>query len=95
MKYIITENRLDTFMTNYLNSWIDEKNVIRHDPFIIIEDEDEFQYMEYDRTDKRLWIENDFKKNLMDLFGKNEIDMRVFVGKWFENKFEVNISYVE
>jgi hypothetical protein len=101
MKYLITENRLNEFMTNYLNSWIESKAVSHSSPFIIVQGQiDQYSeewedFMEYDSSDGRLWINKHFKKHLMDLFNKNEVDVRVFVGKWFENKFNVDIKFVE
>ena len=34
-------------------------------------------------------------KHLIDLFGKNEIDVRVFVADWFGKKFNVDVEFVE
>jgi hypothetical protein len=51
--------------------------------------------MEYDITDGRLYVSKRITKHLMDLFGKNEIDVRVFVAEWFGKKFNVDIEFVE
>ena len=100
MKYIITEDRLDEFLTNYLNSWVKDMAVSHTNPFIIIsrkiEDfEDWDDYMEYDYSDGRLWINKNFKNLMMDMSNKSEVGVRVFIGKWFEDKFNVDIKYVE
>jgi hypothetical protein len=100
MKYIISENRLNEIMTEYLNGWAESKTVSRSSPFIVIEEPSaevgEWDIvMEYDSTDGRLYVSKRTTKHLMDLFGKNEIDVRVFVGEWFGKKFNVDVEFVE
>ena len=51
--------------------------------------------MEYDGYDGRLWIRQNFLYTLSDLFGKNYVDTMVFVGKFFEYKFGVEVNKVE
>jgi len=100
MKYIISENRLNEIMTEYLNGWAESRTVYRNDPFIVIEEpnhevEDWDVIMEYDITDGRLYVSKRITKLLIDLFGKNEIDVRVFVAEWFGKKFNVDVEFVE
>jgi hypothetical protein len=101
MKIIIKESKIDMLMSEYLNSWIEPKAVSRHSDFIIIqgkcnEHEDEWDdFMEYDYSDGRLWLNRDFRKLLIDLFGKNQVETMTFVGKWFEDKFGVEVKFVE
>jgi hypothetical protein len=96
MKYIIRESRLDHLMTEYLNSWIENKVVSNHKDFILIEekanDYDEWEtLMEYDFSDGRLWVNRNLIRFLIDLFGKNQVETMTFVGKWFD----VEVKYVE
>lgn len=99
MKYIITENRLNDFMTQYLDSWLLTKHSYDFETFIIIENILEEDYdsiiMEYDNSDGRLWFNKNFRKNLMDLFNKNAEEINHFVSKWFEHKFGVEVKYVD
>jgi hypothetical protein len=100
MKYIIRESRLDHLMTEYLNSWIENKVVSNHTDFILIEeranDYDEWEtLMEYDFSDGRLWVNRNLIRFLIDLFGKNQVETMTFVGKWLGNKFDVEVKYVE
>jgi hypothetical protein len=100
MKYIIRESRLDHLMTEYLNSWIENKVVSNQRDFILIEekanDYDEWEtLMEYDFSDGRLWVNRNLIRFLIDLFGKNQVETMTFVGKWFEDKFGVEVKYVE
>jgi hypothetical protein len=99
MKYIITESKLDMLMTRYLNSWVDSKKIIEFDRFIVLEDpygepENEVD-MEYDGDDGRLWMRDLLLNTLIDLFGKSHIETMVFVGKYFEHKFGVEVNKVE
>lgn len=101
MKYVITESRLDEFLASYLDSWIENKAVTHSSPFIIIaqqaqgDDELWSDYMEHDWTDGRLWVNRDLKRNLMDISNKNEEELKKFLKRWFENKFDVEVEYVE
>ena len=99
MKIIIKENKIDMLMTEYLNSWVDSRKIIEFDRFIILEnpngeEENEID-MEYDGEDGRLWTRQNFLYTLSDLFGKNWLDTMVFVGKFFEYKFGVEVNKVE
>lgn len=101
MKYIITEGRLNNFMSEYLDSMIKDKIVSNSNPFIIISDniqnEDDTwnDIMEFDNTDGRLWINNQFKKFMSDLFAMSVLDIIPFMTKWFENRFNVEVEYTE
>lgn len=87
-------------MTDYLNTWIENKAVSNHLDFILIEemanDDGEWDTnMEYDFSDGRLWINNDFKRFMSDLFAKSVLDIIPFVTDWFEDKFNVEVEYTE
>jgi hypothetical protein len=99
MKYLITENRLNEFMTNYLNTWVSSRRLIKFDRFIILEDpngepENDID-MEYDGEDGRLWVRQEIFSTLVDLFGKDENETLEFIGKFFEYKFGVQVIKVE
>ena len=101
MKYIITESRLDKFLAKYLDSWVEDMAVTKSSPFIIISrkispyEEDWEDNMEHDFTDGRLWVNRTLQRNLMDLSNKNEDELKEFLKKWFENKYDVDVEYVE
>jgi hypothetical protein len=99
MKYIITESRLDRLMTEYLNTWVSSRRLIKFDRFIIVEDpngepENDVD-MEYDGEDGRLWVRQEIFSTLVDLFGKGENETLEFIGKFFEYKFGVQVIKVE
>ena len=99
MKIIIKESKVDMLMTEYLDSWVDSKLIQKFDRFIVLEDpvgepNNEVD-MEYDGEDGRLWFRTEFRNLLMDLFGKNHDETNVFVGKFFEYKFGVEVNKVE
>jgi hypothetical protein len=99
MKIIIKESKVDMLMTEYLNSWVDSRKIIEFDRFIVLEnpigEEENEVDMEYDGEDGRLWTRQNFLYTLSDLFGKNYVDTMVFVGKFFEYKFGVEVNKVE
>ena len=86
-------------MTHYLNSWVDSKRLIEFDRFIVLEnfngEENNEVEMEYDGEDGRLWFLKGLRNLLMDLFGKSYDETNVFVGKFFEYKFGVEVNKVE
>jgi hypothetical protein len=82
-----------------LNSWVDSKTIQKFDRFIVLEDpvgepENEID-MEYDGSDGRLWFRTEFRNLLTDLFGKSQVETMIFVGKYFEDKFGVEVNKVE
>jgi hypothetical protein len=99
MKIIIKESKIDMLMTEYLNSWVDSRRITEFDRFIVLEnpigEEENEVDMEYDGEDGRLWTRQNFLYTLSDLFGKNYVDTMVFVGKFFEHKFGVEVNKVE
>ena len=99
MKIIIKESKIDMLMTEYLNSWVDSKTIQKFDRFIVLEDpvgepENEVD-MEYEGDDGRLWFRREFRHLLTDLFGKSQVETMTFVGKYFEDKFGVEVKKVE
>jgi hypothetical protein len=99
MKYIIKESKIDMLMTDYLNTWVSSRRLIKFDRFIILEDpngepENDVD-MEYDGEDGRLWVRQELFSTLVDLFGKGNVETLDFIGKFFENKFGVEVKKVE
>ena len=99
MKYIIKESKIDMLMTDYLNTWVGSRRLIKFDRFIILEDpygeEENDVDMEYDGEDGRLWVRQQLFDTLVDLFGKGENETLDFIGKYFEHKFGVQVTKVE
>jgi hypothetical protein len=99
MKIIIKESKVDMLMTEYLDSWVSSRRLAKFDRFIVLENpngEDENDIdMEYDGDDGRLWFRKEFRYFLSDLFGKSQVETMTFVGKYFENKFGVEVNKVE
>ena len=86
-------------MTDYLNTWVSSRRLIKFDRFIILEDpngepENDVD-MEYDGEDGRLWVRQELFSTLVDLFGKGNVETLDFIGKFFENKFGVEVKKVE
>ena len=86
-------------MTEYLNSWVNSRRLVEFDRFIVLEnpngEEENDVDMEYDGDDGRLWFRREFRHLLTDLFGKSQVETMTFVGKYFENKFGVEVNKVE
>jgi hypothetical protein len=86
-------------MTDYLNTWVSSRRLIKFDRFIILEDpngepENDVD-MEYDGEDGRLWVRQELFSTLVDLFGKGNVETLDFIGKFFEYKFGVQVVKVE
>ena len=101
MKYVISENRLNQFIIDYLNDIIERKVVNRLHPYIVIsqrigDEEDDWEdIIEFDHTDGRLWVNRNLQKMLTDMFALSQERMKVLLKQWFENKFNVKVEFVE
>jgi hypothetical protein len=99
MKYIIKESKIEMLMTEYLDSWVSSRRLVKFDRFIVLEDpngeEENDIDMEYDGDDGRLWFRREFRYLLTDLFGKTHTETMAFVKKYFEHKFGVEVVKVE
>ena len=101
MKYIISENRLNQFMLDYLEDLVGRKVVNRLHPYIVVsqqigDGEDDWEdIMEFDHTDGRLWINRSFLKKMTDMFSLSGGRTKVLIKQWFENKFNVKVEFVE
>ena len=99
MKYIIKESKIEMLMTEYLDSWVSSRRLVKFDRFIVLEDpngeEENDIDMEYDGDDGRLWFRKEFRYLLTDLFGRSQVETMAFVGKFFEDKFGVEVKKVE
>lgn len=101
MKYVISNNRLQDVMKNYLESFLGSKVIEDIDNFIVIsqpseDNESDWEtYMEFAFEDGRLYVIEDFLRSFSDLFGLNEEETKNFIKDWFEYKFGVDINYVE
>jgi len=102
MKYIITESRLHEIIKDYLDTFIEFKDVSYPSSYVVIsqraqtDDQDTWvDYMEYDYQDGRLWINKDFLTNIADLFFRDKKEASEFISEWFEEKFDVDVEFVE
>jgi hypothetical protein len=101
MKYIISQQRLNNFILEYLDNWVKGNNVNGFDMFITITSRDIFDdfedeiYIEYDYEDGRLFVDEQIRKHFMGLFNKDKDDLDNILKTWFENKYGVDIKYVD
>lgn len=101
MKYIISEARIEKFMKSYLDNFLETKVMYKQDPFIVIEDHyiDDYQaspqYMEHDRTDGRLWVNRKFLEGFCKIFGCSREYGIYFITHWFEDKFDVDVRFLD
>jgi len=99
MDYIIPQERLKNLMTSYIDDRLNG-SVSEIDGFIILyyyDSNDDYYdsevLMEFDSEDGRLFIDKPFIETFDKLFpfGKSQL----FIEKWFENKFGVEVEFVE
>lgn len=102
MRYIISESRLHEFINQYLETFLESRAVSQFDSFIVVsekispEDDEWVDYMEYDSSDGRLWINQSFLKGFVDLFAFTDGESaQEFIKTWFEKKFGVKIKYCQ
>lgn len=91
MKYTIAENRLNRVMTNYLDSFLETKQILSYDDSVVIADtgyadEDDpnwTEHMFYNFDDEDLWVNNEFVEEFGNLFGKEYEESLSFIKEWF------------
>jgi len=106
MKFIISENRLKDLKNklvkhkmNYLDSYVGDVSKTRD--FIIlwgdkIEFEDNHEILfEYDYYDGRLYVNKELRHTFSSMFGDNREESDVIFKRWFENKFGVEVKFLD
>ena len=91
MKYVITENRLNKVMTNYLDSFLETKQILNYDDSVVVadsnpddeENENWTEHMFYNFDDEDLWVNNEFVEEFGNLFGKEYEESLAFIKEWF------------
>lgn len=101
MEFIISESKFEQLKNNFLDTFLKD-NVSRIDSFIIINsdyDDDEYgikqPIFEYDHYDGRLYVNSNIRNDFMNIFGLNEEKSNDSFKNWFENRFEVEVAFVE
>lgn len=90
MKYIISENRLESIMTEYLNSLILDKDIINNQAGISVHDMDK-EYFTYFSGRRELFTLEDFLDTFEGMFGLNRPQSLKFILHWFGNQFGVKV----
>ena len=100
MKVIIAENKLRDIQLNYLNTM--KYDYSNFDNFIVLyypDNRDDYELsevmMEYDFEDNRLYVDNKFLSDFSHTYFPYEEDAQIVLGKWFEDKFGVEVKYME
>lgn len=101
MKYIITESHFNQIIFRYLDILVSDKDVSRINPYIIIQEPNQLEYeiydviMEYDYSDGRLFVSKGMMNLLSNNFNLGEEPTKNFISKWFEDRYGVNVKFVE
>ena len=99
MKYTITENRLNKVMTQYLDSFLESKQLLWNgdDSVVIadvgyVDDDDPSwaEHMFYDPNNDHLWVSNEFIEEFSNLFGKEEEESLEFIKDWFFSTVDID-----
>ena len=90
MKYIISESRLDSIMTEYLNSFLMDKKIINTEVTILVYDSDN-EYFDYKVGSRELFILEDFSDTFETMFNLTRPRALQFILGWFENQFDVKV----
>lgn len=104
MKFLITENKLEKIIFNFLDTYIDTINISRPDNFIVIYNENLesdniegnwtilFEYVYYDGG---LFINYNWLNGFLNMFSLELKEGLKIIEGWFENKFNVEVYYIE
>lgn len=95
MKYIISESRLNKIMTEYINTYFEDKTISKNDGYILVFEANDprLEYLEYNEFEKSLYISRGLIQHLRDMFSINRNQSATLLSDWFENKFDVKVSF--
>jgi hypothetical protein len=94
MKYIISESRLDSIMTEYLDSFFLNKEISDNEVAIMVYDNDDEDYFQYFHKKKELFILDEFLDEFETMFGLGRTKSLKFISEWFESEFQVDVRKV-
>lgn len=90
MKYIISESRLEGIMTEYLNNFFMDKEIINTSVIILVYDLDN-EYFDYKVKSRELFVLEDFLDTFETMFNLTRPQALQFILGWFENQFGVTV----
>ncbi len=101
-KYLITESKLDMLMTNYMDNFLASKKVSDGGDVLIIYDNlgEDYEYEEevsidYTYDDSEMSIRMDLINVFSSMFSRDIEQTKEFIKNWFENKFNLEVGYVD
>ena len=90
MKYIISESRLERIMTEYLNNFFMDKEIMNTSVIILVYDLDN-EYFDYKVKSRELFVLEDFLDTFETMFNLTRPQALQFILGWFENQFGVTV----
>ena len=95
----ISESIPDELKKRYIDKFVSRNEIHNLGNYIVISQEtagdDWIDYIEYDFSDGRLWINRDVVRRFSDWFGEDDKETIDFFKNWFEKRFDVDIKYTE
>jgi len=101
MKILITESQkkklLNDFIKSLVDDTLDENKPFYVDSYIVIWDKTDVwnTFIEYDKSDGRLWISKKYLNNLESWFPIKKEKVLDMIKNSFENKFNVDVKYIK
>ena len=95
MKFIITEDRFNEIIFNYL----DNKNFIKVDKgkniYFLNFKKDKFAQIRYDKNNEFCYIFYKLVDEISSLFSMGKFDSEKVISKWVENTLQMKVSYTD
>jgi len=97
MKYIITENKLDKVVFKYLDTIT--KRLVRREPayhhgFVLSYPDEKYGILSW-KDNLKLYISSYFFDEISSNFGLDESDTKSVIGKWFSDRYQVEIKKID
>ena len=93
MKFIITEDRFNEIIFNYL----DNKNFIKVDKggniYFLNSEKDKYAQIRYNKNNEFCYIYYKLVDEISSLFSMELIDSEEVIGKWVESTLQMKVSY--
>jgi len=98
----VTQSKLDMLMTNYMDNFLASKKVSDGGDVLIIYDNlgEDYEYEEevsidYTYDDSEMSIRMDLINVFSSMFSRDVEQTKEFIKNWFENKFNLEVGYVD
>ena len=95
MKYLITESKLERVIFIYLNNEEFIQIERNNDIYFANSEDDNFAQIRYNKKNGLCHINLNLIEDISALFSLDEVDSKMFIGRWVENTIQMDVEYAQ